>query len=51
MSVGLNSDLCWHLGDLSNFNFENGMSLISVRVVRKDNLLLIVRELNANLEK
>lgn len=36
MSVERNSDLYSHLGDLSYYSFENGMPLISVIVVRKE---------------
>lgn len=36
MSIGINSDLYWHLGDLSNYSFEQGMPLISVMVVSKE---------------
>ena len=36
MNLEINSDLYYHLGDLSDYSFENGMPLISVIVVRKD---------------
>ncbi|MBS4804620.1 MAG: minor capsid protein [Clostridium sp.] len=36
MSVERNSDLYSYLGDLSYYSFENGMPLISVMVVRKE---------------
>lgn len=36
MSVEINSNLYGYLGNLSDYSFENGMPLISVMVVRKD---------------